>query len=327
MRRSQFVRVLLTGATGFLGGELVDAFLARGWSVRAFVRATSRVESLEARGVEVVRGSFARLETLADAVRDTDAVVHAAGGGIVRRAEDFERSNVATTKQLLAGVRAAGGTKRFVLVSSLAAHGPSSPDRPAREDDRDAPRSLYGKSKLAAERAVHAERFPVTIVRPPALYGPGEHRLVPLFRAALRGVVPTVHPTGTLSMLSGRDCAEAIARVLEVEPEARTLFLAEPRTYGRREMAELVGAAVERRVRVVPVPVPVLRAAALGSELGSRLRDAPVAFTRDKVHDLVAPHQCCDPSRAMEELFWGPRDDFATGAREMARAYRAKGWL
>ncbi|MCB9602453.1 MAG: NAD(P)-dependent oxidoreductase [Sandaracinus sp.] len=321
------MRVLLTGATGFLGGELVDVFLARGWSVRAFVRATSRVETLEARGVEIVRGSFARLETLADATAGTDAVVHAAGGGIVRRPEDFERANVATTKQVLAGIRAAGGTRRFVLVSSLAAHGPSAPDRPAREEESDQPRSLYGKSKLAAERAALAERFPVTVVRPPALYGPGEHRLVPLFRAALRGVVPMVHPDGTLSMLSGHDCAEAIARVIEVEPEARTLFLAEPRPYGRRQMAEWVGEAVGKRVAVLPIPVPVLRAAAFGSELAGRLRDQPVAFTRDKVRDLAAPHQCCDPSRAMEELFWAPRDDFASGAKAMVQAYRAKGWL
>jgi nucleoside-diphosphate-sugar epimerase len=321
------MRVLVTGATGFLGGELVELMRERGWHVRAFARATSRTEALEARGVEVVRGSFARIETLADAARGCDAVVHAAGGGIVRRPEDFERANVATTKQLLAGVRAAGGTGRFVLVSSLAAHGPSAPSRPAREPETDQPRSLYGKSKRAAEEATLGESFPVTIVRPPALYGPGEHRLVPLFRAALRGVVPMVHPQGTLSMLSGRDCAEAIARVLEVEPEARTLFVAEPRIYGRREMAELVGAAVDRRVRVVPIPVPVLRAAALGSELAGRLRDAPVAFTRDKVKDLSAAHQCADPSRAMEELFWSARDDFASGARAMAQAYRAKGWL
>ncbi len=321
------MRVLLTGATGFLGDELTKAFLARGWSVRAFVRATSQVEALESRGVQVVRGSFARLETLANACVDTDAVVHAAGGGTVRRPEDFERANLATTKQVLAGVRAAGGTRRFVLVSSLAAHGPCAPGRPAREEEADQPRSLYGKSKLAAERAAHAERFPVTVVRPPTLYGPGEHRLVPLFRAAQRGVVPMVRPEGTLSMLSGRDCAEAIARVLEVEPDARTLFLAEPRPYGRREMAELVGAAMGRSVRVLPVPVPLLRAAAFGSEVAARLRDVPVAFTRDKVRDLAAAHQCCDPTRAMEELFWAARDDFVRGAVEMVRAYRARGWL
>ncbi|MCA9616451.1 MAG: hypothetical protein KC586_27025, partial [Myxococcales bacterium] len=185
------------------------------------------------------------------------------------------------------------------------------------------------RSKRAAERVVLEDTSgpSVMVLRPPALYGPGEHRLVPLFRAALRGVVPTVHPDGTLSILSGHDCAEAIARVIEVEPEARTLFLAEPKPYGRRQMAELVGEAVGKRVTVLPIPVPVLRAAAFGSELAGRLRDQPVAFTRDKVRDLAAPHQSCDPSRAMEELFWAPRDDFASGAKTMVQAYRAKGWL
>ena len=323
------MRVLVTGATGFLGGHLVDRLLARGHRVTALARATSRTEELEARGVEVVRVDLARPAELAEPIRRAEALVHAAGGGIVRDVAGFYRGNTETTRRLLEVAAVHGALHRFVLVSSLAAHGPSAPGRPAREEDPDAPRSHYGKSKRAAEQAAlcHAELFGVTVLRPPALYGPGEHRMVPLFRAAARGVVPMVHPAGTLSLLSGRDCAEAIARALEAPHPSGVYYVAEPQPITRRAMAEAIGAAVGRRVRVLPVPGPLFAGIGAASELAGRLRDRPVMLGLDKVRDASRPHQACAPTRAMKTLGWTPRDRFAEGAREAWDDYRRRGWL
>ncbi|HJK92331.1 MAG TPA: NAD-dependent epimerase/dehydratase family protein, partial [Polyangiaceae bacterium LLY-WYZ-15_(1-7)] len=132
------MRVLVTGATGFLGGHLVDRLLARGHRVTALARATSRTEELEARGVEVVRVDLARPAELAEPIRRAEALVHAAGGGIVRDVAGFYRGNTETTRRLLEVAAVHGALHRFVLVSSLAAHGPSAPGRPAREEDPDA---------------------------------------------------------------------------------------------------------------------------------------------------------------------------------------------
>lgn len=320
------MRVLVTGATGFLGHHVVEALLARGHEVRALARESSRTEAIEALGASVVRGSFDDRASLRRAA-EVDAIVHAAGGGIVRSSADFYRGNTDTTRALLEV--APSTLTRFVLVSSLAAHGPSRGPTPDDESMPDAPVSHYGRSKLLAEEAALAcaDRFAVTALRPPALYGPGEHRMVGLFRAAERGVVPMVHPSGKLSMLHGADCAAAIARALEVPHESGAYFVAEPRVYGRREMAELIGRAVGRRVRVLSVPPLAMRAIGAAAELAGKVRRRPVMLSRDKAADATQPHQSCDPSRARRLLAWSTMHDFEAGAREAYADYRRRGWL
>lgn len=316
------MRVLLTGATGFLGEHLVPALRASGHEVRAFLRATSRAGGLH--GVEIARGAFEDRASLARALDGIEGVVHAAGGGTAGSAAELHRANTASTCALLEAP--APALRRLVLVSSLAAHGPSERDRPATEDDPDAPRSAYGASKLAAERAALSRALETVIVRPPALYGPGEHRMVPLFRAARRGVVPMVHPRGTLSLLHGADCADGIVRALASETARGVYYLADPRVRQRRELAESVGRAVGRAVRVLAVPPLALRLAASGADLARRTGRA-FPLTRDKVADLSAEHQCCDPGRAVAELGFVPRHDLDAGLRDAYQDALRRGWL
>lgn len=320
------VRVVVTGATGFLGGHIVTSLLSRGHDIRAFARARSRTDALEARGVEIFRGDLEDPASVAAGLEGAEGLVHAAGGGIVREVADFARNNTDSTRALLEGLP--DSIERFVLVSSLAAHGPSAAGRPAVESDADAPLSHYGRSKRAAERLALArsDDLGVVVLRPPALYGPGEHRMVDLFRAARRGFVPMVHRAGTLSLLHGADCAEAIACALDTRASG-LYYVAEPRVYRRAEMARAIGRAVGREVRVVPIPLGLLRTASLGAELGARLSGRPAMLTRDKVRDLSQRHQACDPSRAVDVLGWSPTRDFASGAEEAYADYRRRGWL
>lgn len=328
-RPAKALRVVVTGATGFLGAHLVEELTRAGHVVVGLARATSRTEAIERQGVEVVRASLLDPEALGPALEGADAVVHAAGGGIVKRLADVYRGNTESTR-VLARVAAEAGVRTFVLVSSLAAHGPG---LRAREEEVAAPRSHYGKSKRAAELAAlregEAHGMQVLALRPPALYGPGEHRMVDLFRAAQRGVVPMVHPEGTLSMLSGRDCARAIAAALR-SPSAPSgaYFVSEREPYRRRAMAEAIGAAVGRpNVRVLAVPVPVLRTLGLVTQAAAWARGSAPLLGLDKVRDASAPHQSCDPRLAIATFDWEPEDDFHRGAVEAYRGYRARRWL
>lgn len=320
------VRVLVTGATGFLGAHLVEVLLREGHDLVAFARPSSRTEAIEAQGVRVARGAFDDAESLRRAAASVDAIVHAAGGGIVRELRDYYDGNTESTRALL---RAAPSTlARFVLISSVAAHGPSERGRPANEGIPDAPRSHYGRSKRAAELATLRSGLPATLLRPPALYGPGEHRMVPLFRAASRGVVPMVHPSGTLSLLSGADCAEAVARALAVPHPSGVYYVAEPEPMVRSEMAQAIGRAVTGRdVRVLAIPAGGVRTGAAIAEGIGRWRGEPSHLNRDKARDMTAPHQSCDPSLAMRALGWRATERFATSAPAIAEAYRRRGWL
>ena len=305
-------RALVTGATGFVGGHLVPLLVEGGWAVRAFARPTSQTAHLEALGVEVYRGSLTDDGDVLRALAGTEAVIHAAGGGLSLEEADIFAANTETTATLVRNAPAS--LARFVLVSSLAAHGPSSAGRPATERDADAPRSAYGRSKREAERHLDELSCRAVVVRPPALYGDGERRMDPLLAAARRGLVPTVHPRGEISLLSGRDCATAIVAALEGTHAHGVYYVAEPEPISRAAMARALGARVGKRVVVIPLPPPLVRAAAAFAEARARLLGAPLPISRDKVRDILQPHQACDPSRAREELGWSARDRFETWA-------------
>lgn len=303
----------------------MSALRAAGHDLRVWARASSDVSGLG--GVDVARGSLHDEDALANAMAGCDAVLHAAGGGKVLRIAEVYRDNADTTATLVRAAERAGVT-RFVLVSSLAAGGGGA--RPRVESDLPAPASHYGKSKLAAE--AHAlmarERMQVIILRPPAVYGPGDTRMVPLFQAATRGLMPMVEPSGSLSLVYGPDCADALVRALHANvPSGRVYYVADGEPYMRREFARLIGEAVGRRVRVLPVPTTAVVLAGAANEAWGRLRERSVVLSRDKVADIRVPHQTCDASRIRDELGWRPSLRFDRGARVTAEAYREAGWL
>ncbi len=318
------MRVLLTGGTGFLGGFLISELTRMGIETRVFARATSDVSALE---VDVVRGSFDDPGSLVRALRGVDVVLHAAGGGL-GSAEAIYRSNTESTRALLA---ASKGTslRRFVLVSSLAAAGPSRAHSPLSEVDPARPMSDYGKSKLAAERAVIAagDRLHVTVVRPPAIYGPGDTRMLPLFRGAQRGVVPLVAPQGTLSIVYAEDVARAIGRAVAGEHESGRVYFLSAEIITRRELAESIGHAVSRRVRVASLPKTLLRALGVAGSVARAMGRTSLPLTVDKARDVTQEHQSCSAERIRAELGWVAEVPLEEGMKRTASDYRSRGWL
>jgi nucleoside-diphosphate-sugar epimerase len=322
------MRVLVSGGTGFLGGHIVQELKDAGHEPIVFARSSSNTKPLEKRGIEVRRGAFDAPASLRKACDGVDAVVHAAGGGVVRKIADYYRANSESTEALLASMRP---EMRFVLISSLAAHGPALRKRAgfdtpvAFEDDADRPTSHYGKSKKRAELACANSTQRCTLLRPPALYGAGEYRMVPLFRLAQRGVVPTVHPEGTLSLLSGRDCARAVVCALGSEHEGM-FYVSEPHPITRHAMAKAI-ARFGGHSRVISVPQSVVQGAGRLSEALAAARGKHAMFNRDKAADICAPHQSCDPTHAETSLGWKAKERFIDSTCDIGRAYQDKGWL
>lgn len=326
------MRVLVTGATGFLGQHLVERLIAEGDEPVALVRASSDTSRLAALGVERRCGSLNDAASLAPLLHDVDAVAHCAGGGRAGAGVDLMQQNAGTTAALLDAITRSGRPlRRFVLVSSLSGHGPSLDGAARDEDAPPTPRSAYGRSKAEAERIARQfiDRVPITILRPPSIYGPLDDRWLAFFRAVQRGVAPVIGCASRTSVIYGPDCASAISLALRTEhPSGRTYAVSEPsvRTWG--ELGQSVARALGVRARVLAIPPSLVLAAGAVAEGVSQLRKKPSFFSLDKARDATAPHWVCDSARLRRELGWQPAVDFdADGARLTADWYQSQGLL
>ena len=326
-------RIALTGATGFLGSHIADALLARGFRVRASVRATSNLRWLEGKPVETVPVDLTDAADCAGFLAGTMGLIHCAGVVSAPAERIYHTANVTTTERLLeaAGDAWAGreDTAAFVLVSSLAAHGPAGLDRPAVEADACRPTTAYGRSKLAAENLLAAgdRPFRTAILRPPSLYGPRDAEFLPLIRMATWGWTGRLgRRLEGLSLVHGRDAAAAAVALLETDTAVGAYFVDDGRTgYDWPALAEALAHMAGRRIRTLTVPLGGLK---LLSYLagGSRAARSPV-LNRDRIRDLDVEGWVCDGRRLVAATGFRPRWDAARGLADTLAFYRKARWL
>lgn len=320
------MRVLVTGAAGFLGSALVRALAARGDEVRALVRRPA--PALAVPGVALVTADVTDPAALRAAVRGVEVVFHLAG---VRRAtgpEEFRAVNAASTRTLLdACLAGAPGLARFVLAGSMAAAGPSR--TPRREEEPLAPVEPYGASKAEAESIAlsYATRLPVAVARPPRIMGPGDRENLLFFRIARAGLVLDFGDR-PLSWIDVDDCARGLL-ALAGRPEAvgEAFFLASPETTTAAGLMAEAARALGVRPRRVPVPGPLLRALAAGADAATRLTGRRLPLSRKLAAQVLAPGWVCDPSKARARLGFEASTPLADSIARAARWYVEQGWV
>jgi nucleoside-diphosphate-sugar epimerase len=302
--------------------------------VVALVRKSSNRKFLETlSNVKFAYGAVEDASAVDEAVRGVDAIVHAAGLVKARGEAEFEKTNVVGTKNLLASAhKHAPGLKRFVFVSSLAAVGPSFDGSPVKPDCEPQPVTHYGRSKLRAEQAVLAAKneLPVTVIRPPLIYGPRDNETFAFFQTVSRRVLPYLGDgKNTLSIVYAADAASACVRAIFADvPSGSLYFVDDGKVYVWRDMLAELEKVLERRAFLrVPIPFFVLRGAAVASESYGRIRGKAVMLTRDKINELAAPHWVCDGQKTRADLGWMPQVEWTEGARRAADWYRQEGWL
>ena len=326
----------VTGASGFVGSNLVDLLAARGWTVRRLARPGSPPAAEPRPNVETHVVDFADARTLdrTPALDGADVVFHVGGVTKRRTLDAFRAGNVVPTRALVDAMarRAAAGAPRprLVPVSSQAAAGPAPPpDRPVTEDDPPRPVEGYGASKLEAEAVVRAAEGAWTIVRPGAVYGPRDVDFLTAFRHARLGVAVYPAPRGArLSIVHVADLADALLRAAE-SPAAvgRTYFVAAEDVAWRDVYAAAAAAQGTRlRVAIAPPAWGLRLAGRLGDLWGGLTGSEPLANSH-KVTLGVQPWWLCSSARARRELGWAPRLGLDEGMRATAAWYRAQGWL
>lgn len=323
--------MLLTGATGFVGRHVAEAFAQAGFRVRALARTPGRARHLAELGFDITLGSLDDQAVLTGACRGVHTVVHMAALTHARTRAEYDRVNVEGTANLLrAALDAAEPPRRFVYLSSLAAVGPCVDGRAVGAGDEPRPLTAYGRSKLAGERVVMeaADRLEIAILRAPAVYGPYDTDLFHFFRLATYGIIPV--PTGParpLQMVHVQDLAAALVRAVSAPAAAGVYHIAEPRTYTWEEVGRMVGAAVDRRVRVIRVPASLIAGLAAASELTAGAFGRSSIFNRDKARELLAPGWLCETEAAKADLGYEAGITLADGLRATAQWYRQQGWL
>lgn len=305
--------IALTGATGFIGRPLLARLLAEGHTVRALAR---RPETLpKSKDLLAMKGDLDDAAVLAELVAGVDGVIHLAGVVAAADPAAFERVNAAGSRRLAAALQAGNPQAAVLVVSSLAA--------------RQAHLSPYAASKAGGERAFDG-LADVRIVRPPAVYGPGDKGTLPIFQQLSQGWLTAPRGPHLFSMIHVDDLVSLLA-TLAVGTAGAPARLIEPDDgraagYGWDDLAGIAAAAMRRRVRVLKLPRAVFDGVARLMELAARgLRQTP-PLDRGKVAELFHPDWRVDRT-THRGLNWRPTTDFTLGFASTLAWYRSAGWI
>lgn len=306
----------VTGGTGFIGEHVVAALAASGWRVRLLVRRMPRLAGSET-PVEAVPGRLDEPETLRRLVDGAAAVVHLAGAVSARGPKEFMSVNRDGTAALAAAWREAAPQARFVLLSSLAARAPAV--------------SPYAASKAAGEAALDAApaRGAAAILRPGAVYGPGDRAALGLLRTAFWPVqpVPAV-PAGRIALVHARDLARAVAAFAAPQAPGGLFEIADgrPEGHGWRDIVGAACAAAGRRARPVGVPLALLRPLGTLGDLRAWL-GAEAMLTSGKLGEIAHGDWGARSGHLPPRSLWSPEIGLARGFAGTLAWYRQAGWL
>lgn len=330
MPDSQIKTVLVTGANGFIGSRVCRLLTASGYAVRIVCRETSDLKLLKGVPYSKAIADITHPETLPAAIKEVDYVIHLAGSISAKNEDAFLRVNRQGTLNLITAIKDHHpDIKKFVLVSSVAASGPAS-GTPRREEDLPAPLTAYGRSKLAGEETLRPfyDHIPITVIRPPAVYGPGDRAILTLFSLTRRGFKPYMAGGhNRVHMVYVDDLAFAIKAAMESEQSAgQTYFIAETDAHTVREMLDIMADLQGKKGIGVNIPLWLLNFFASISEFFSKMAGRAPLFSRDKVRELTSDWKL-DLSKAYRQLGFVSKVDFTSGAKTTIDWYIREGWL
>ncbi len=325
-------KLLITGASGFLGFHLIEAALLQDFEVYAGVRKSSNTTHLDKKRVTIVELDMADTNGIKKLLEKhgINYIIHAAALTRAKTASDYNFSNAALTRNLaIAAVESEAGIRKFVFISSLAALGPSADGEPVKENDIPHPLTWYGKSKLLAEQYLkEITSLPLIVLRPTAVYGPREKDLLLIIKSVKRGLEMYIgRAKQKLSFVYVKDLAAIAVKCLESEINGEFYNISDGRVYDQYAFADAAKKATGKKTLRLHLPPGLIKKVAAGMDrLYSRSNKTPV-LNEDKVKELTASDWSCSIAKIKEQQSFSPRYDLESGMEETIVWYRENKWI
>ena len=331
------MKILITGASGFIGSFIVEEALRKGFDTWAAVRKSSSKEYLKDERINFIELNLSSKAQLIEQLRghDFDYVVHAAGVTKCLNKQDFHRINTEGTKNLIDAIlELQMPLKRFVFVSSLSIFGAIKEQQPydeIRETDIPQPNTEYGRSKLAAEKYLESlgSRVPYIILRPTGVYGPREKDYFMMAKSIKQHSDFAVgYKRQDITFVYVSDVVQAIFLALDKGENGRKYFLSDGEVYQSTTFSDLIHEELGRPWWIrITAPVWVLRIITFCGEYIGKITGKVTALNNDKFNILRQRNWRCDIQPAIDELGYKPTVKLAEGVRRSIKWYKEQGWL
>jgi dihydroflavonol-4-reductase len=326
------MKAFVTGATGFVGSHLVDRLLTEGFEVTCLKRKTSNTRWLDGKNVRLVEGKLFSNDILESVIKDVDYVFHVAGVVKAKNEEAYEKANVLATKNLIEiTYKVNPGLKKFVLISSQAVCGPTPDEEPITEEYIPKPITAYGRTKRKAEKEVlkFRDKFPVVIIRPPAIYGPRDTEIFVYFKTFKKGLNSIIGFNDKyLSIIHIIDLVEGI--FLAAVKETRSgdvFFIGSDREYSWDEISDAASFALNKKAFKIRIPHFVVYTVGFFAEIFSAFSKNAPTLNLEKCKDLTRERWVCSNRKAKEVLGFRETYTLIEGFKDTADWYTKEGWI
>ncbi len=323
-------KLLITGASGFLGFHLIEAALLQDYEVFAGVRKSSSTSHLDKNKVTVVELDMGNTASLKNTLQQygIEYIIH---GAALTRAKTEALYNVANAEltRNLAMAAAETGIKKFVFVSSLASLGPSTDGQAVTEDIQPQPLTWYGKSKLLAENYLRqVNNLPFIVLRPTAVYGPREKDLLLLIKSVMRGIEVYIGKgKQKLSFVYVKDVATITVKCLASAQNAEFYNLSDGKVYDQYAFADAAKKATGKKTMRFHLPLGLIKKVAVGMDVLYRKSSKTPVLNEDKVKELTATDWSCSIEKIQRNEGFVPTRDLESGMAETVAWYRTNKWI
>jgi nucleoside-diphosphate-sugar epimerase len=326
------MKAFITGATGFVGSHLADLLLEKGYEVYCLKRKTSSTKWLDGKKIHYVNGDLFSNEVLSSVIKEMDYVFHVAGVVKAKNRQGFITGNQLATKNIVEiTFRVNPEIKKFIHISSLAVCGPNPDNKPLTEDYLPRPITTYGVTKLEAEKEVlkFKDKIPVTIIRPPAVYGPRDTEILVYFKTFSKGLNSIIgFQNKYLSLVYVKDLVKGIVLAAESEKSnSEIFFISSDKFYNWNELGKIVSGILKRRVIKIRIPHFVVYSLGYIAQFLASVSGKAATLNVEKCKDITRERWVCSNEKAKKILGFNPEYEAENGFLETIDWYKREKWI